>query len=264
MASRKKTSSSIQSSIAALVRQAVEEAVATELARAQATIESTVQAQVNAALKATAAPVGGRTSNAKDAGVLRYLARHPDSRLEEIAAGLRKPSATLKPVMVRLVQQGDLRKSGVARGTRYRLSTTTRAAPARGKAARDKTGKRVRRSADDLDKLAGRIHGYVTKHPDSRSEQIAEGLNVPSKDLVRPLKMLLQQKAISSKGKARGTQYAATGRAPKGAASGTKPARKKAKKVTATAGKKASKKVRKKKGGSRRGTARKKASRSRS
>ncbi len=195
--------------------------MAAELERAQATIEAAVKAQVAAAVKTTVtanASAGARTLGGNDVSVLRWIASHPNSRLEEIATGMRRQSATLKPVVARLVRDGHMKKSGAARGTRYR---TAGSAVARATAAPGSRSKRVRRSAEDLDKLAARIHAYLGKHPGSRSEEIALALSTPSKELVRPLKLLLSQKAISAKGKARGTQYTASARAPKPSGGGT-------------------------------------------
>lgn len=71
------------------------------------------------------------------------------------------------------------------------------------------TGKRGRRSAEDLEALGGKILSYIKKNPDQRAEQIAAGLGITTKDMVRPVAILLEQKSLKRAGERRGTTYAA-------------------------------------------------------
>ena len=67
--------------------------------------------------------------------------------------------------------------------------------------------KRLRRSAEDLDKLADRIMKYVEKNEGCRMEDLSSSIGMPTKDLRRPLQLLLEEKTLKTKGKKRGTQY---------------------------------------------------------
>ena len=70
-------------------------------------------------------------------------------------------------------------------------------------------GTRIRRSADDIEKLAGSFLSYVQKNPGQRLEQIAVALGEASKDLKRPVQMLLADRELRTKGQKRGTTYLA-------------------------------------------------------
>ncbi|HKY34679.1 MAG TPA: hypothetical protein VJN18_01960 [Polyangiaceae bacterium] len=66
-----------------------------------------------------------------------------------------------------------------------------------------------RRSADELQELATGVLGYIRKNPGQRAEQIADGMSTTTKELARPLSMLLADKAIKTEGVKRGTTYMA-------------------------------------------------------
>ncbi|OGQ14097.1 MAG: hypothetical protein A2138_21355 [Deltaproteobacteria bacterium RBG_16_71_12] len=54
--------------------------------------------------------------------LLREIARKPGLRIEQIAKNLGVPSKSLKAPVARLVKAKKLKKSGQARGTKYRLA----------------------------------------------------------------------------------------------------------------------------------------------
>jgi hypothetical protein len=69
--------------------------------------------------------------------------------------------------------------------------------------------KGAKRTANEIDELLGHTLKFIKSNPGSRSEQIAEGLDVTTKDLVLPITKLFEGKAIKSTGQKRGTKYTA-------------------------------------------------------
>ena len=80
-----------------------------------------------------------------------------------------------------------------------------------------KSGKRVRRTIEDLEAYAERISAFVQSHPDSGVVAIAKGVNLSTKDVKRPIQMLLAAKRIRTEGQKRGTTYFAGGKGAKAA-----------------------------------------------
>lgn len=74
-------------------------------------------------------------------------------------------------------------------------------------AVRSKRQKRAKRTAEELDSLIKRLRTYVVKNPGQRIEQIGRSLDVPTKELVLPVKKLMSDKQISTKGERRATVY---------------------------------------------------------
>lgn len=86
------------------------------------------------------------------------------------------------------------------------------AQPRRGAARAARTvkapsGKRIRRSAEDLDKLGERIVAFIDKNPGARMEDISKGLRRQTKELRRPVQILMAEKRVRTKGQKRATQY---------------------------------------------------------
>jgi hypothetical protein len=79
------------------------------------------------------------------------------------------------------------------------------AAPAAPKAA--KPGKRARRSAADVEQVAGQVLAYVQGNPGSRLEEIGRGLKVDTAGLKGPIKVLLGTGRLRTEGQKRGTKY---------------------------------------------------------
>jgi hypothetical protein len=57
--------------------------------------------------------------------------------------------------------------------------------------------------------MIGHVLKFIKSNPGSRSEQIAQGLGVGTKDLVLPINKLFETKAIKSTGQRRGMKYTA-------------------------------------------------------
>lgn len=68
-------------------------------------------------------------------------------------------------------------------------------------------GKGAKRSSGELDKLADSFHGFVAKHPGLRIEQINKQLGTSTKDLALPIRKLIAEGAIKTKGEKRSTAY---------------------------------------------------------
>lgn len=95
---------------------------------------------------------------------------------------------------------------GGARGGRPRAAAPA-AAPAQEKRG-GRRGKRGRRSSADLQGTIDAIVKALSKASEGlRSEQLQKTLGLAKKDVVRPLQLALQQKAIKKKGQKRGTTY---------------------------------------------------------
>ncbi len=67
--------------------------------------------------------------------------------------------------------------------------------------------KGAKRSSGELDKLADSFHGFVAKHPGLRIEQINKQLGTTTKDLALPIRKLITDGAIKTKGEKRSTTY---------------------------------------------------------
>jgi hypothetical protein len=89
---------------------------------------------------------------------------------------------------------------GEAKPVRPKLGRKLRQAP-----TRSAGGERSPEAGEQVERL---VLAYLKKNPDSRVEQIAEGLgSYSTKDLARPIKKLLADKALVKKGQRRGTTY---------------------------------------------------------
>ncbi len=84
------------------------------------------------------------------------------------------------------------------------------------KARPSKKGGRIRRTTEDLDAMGAAITDHVQVNPGARLEQISSAIGEPSKDLKRPIQILLAAGRLRTEGKKRGTMYfASSGRATK-------------------------------------------------
>ncbi len=143
------------------------------------------------------------------------------TRVEEFAAEL---STMVRQAALEAVEDA-IRGEGLGLSTRKAGRPTKAKAAGRKAVSRTSTGRRRRRTAEELVEMQSDLVTYVTKNPGERLEQIALGMNIDSQDLKRPIQMLLESKDISKEGQRRGTMYF-----PKGAArpKAAKKARKKA------------------------------------
>ncbi len=69
--------------------------------------------------------------------------------------------------------------------------------------------KGAKRSPEALQALTDDLYRYVSKHPGQRIEQISAGMGVTTKELNLPVKKLIGDKLISTKGQKRATSYTA-------------------------------------------------------
>ena len=67
--------------------------------------------------------------------------------------------------------------------------------------------KGAKRTGNELDKLADNFHAFVGKHPGLRIEQINKQLGTSTKDLALPIRKLISEGALKTKGAKRSTTY---------------------------------------------------------
>jgi hypothetical protein len=67
--------------------------------------------------------------------------------------------------------------------------------------------KGAKRTPEELEALTKKLRAAIAKQPGQRIEQIGAGLGVATKELVLPVKKLLGEKSISTKGQKRATTY---------------------------------------------------------
>ena len=64
-----------------------------------------------------------------------------------------------------------------------------------------------KRTASELDKLGDRFHDFVSKHPGLRIEQINKQLGTSTKDLALPIRKMIADGTLKTKGEKRSTAY---------------------------------------------------------
>jgi hypothetical protein len=67
--------------------------------------------------------------------------------------------------------------------------------------------KGAKRTPAELEALVKKFHAHVVKNPGQRIEQIGQVLAIPTKELALPVKRLMSEKKLSSKGQKRATTY---------------------------------------------------------
>jgi hypothetical protein len=67
--------------------------------------------------------------------------------------------------------------------------------------------KGAKRNATDLDKLGDDFHAFVSKHPGMRIEQINKQLDTTTKDLALPIRKMIADGSLKTKGEKRSTTY---------------------------------------------------------
>jgi predicted HTH transcriptional regulator len=72
-----------------------------------------------------------------------------------------------------------------------------------------KRGRNGKRTPEEIEAQAEKLHAFIAKNPDMRAEQIAKANRLTTTELVRPIKKLVEAKKIKASGVARGTTYAA-------------------------------------------------------
>ena len=68
-------------------------------------------------------------------------------------------------------------------------------------------GRGAKRTAGELDKLGERFLEFVGKHPGLRIEQINRQLGTTTRDLALPIRKLIAEGALKTKGEKRSTAY---------------------------------------------------------
>ena len=68
-------------------------------------------------------------------------------------------------------------------------------------------GRGAKRSSVELDKLGDRFHDFVGKHPGLRIEQINKQLGTSTKDLALPIRKMISDGSLKTKGEKRSTTY---------------------------------------------------------
>jgi hypothetical protein len=79
-------------------------------------LRGAAEPDVRAARSASRAATGSRLT---PAGVLGYLAAHPASNGEALARALGTDTKALRPILRELIDSGQVKAKGRARGTRY-------------------------------------------------------------------------------------------------------------------------------------------------
>lgn len=134
-----------------------------------------------------------------------------ESRLQSrIDAFVDEISAIVREAAVEAVRSTLMAGGGVPVPRRGKAGATKKGAARKAaKAARKKTksGRRVRRSAADLETLGARFLAHVKSHPGLRLEQIAKSLRRDTADLKRPVTLLMEAKKLRTEGQKRGTKY---------------------------------------------------------
>lgn len=64
-----------------------------------------------------------------------------------------------------------------------------------------------RRSSEDVASMADVLLEHIQKHPGQRGEEIAEALQTDTRTIRLPLKKLIEERKVKTKGQARGTSY---------------------------------------------------------
>jgi hypothetical protein len=75
-----------------------------------------------------------------------------------------------------------------------------------------RTARVEKRTESQLEALAGSLHEFVSRHPGLRIEQINKELSTTTKALALPIRHLIAEGAIKTKGARRSTSYFASDR----------------------------------------------------
>jgi len=122
------------------------------------------------------------------------------SRVEAFAEEL---SALIRDSAMETVREALGGSAAPRRGGRGGRAAAS-SAPVRGSSRREKGQKR---DPGEIERLTGRLLDYVKGNPGQRIEQIAAGMNTVTKELNLPVKKLISQKSLKTKGQKRATQY---------------------------------------------------------
>jgi hypothetical protein len=79
-----------------------------------------------------------------------------------------------------------------------------------GRVGRPRGGRGAKRSSADLEALSERFASFVKANPGLRIEQINKQLGTTTKDLALPIRKMIADGSLKTKGEKRSTQYFAT------------------------------------------------------
>lgn len=122
------------------------------------------------------------------------------SRVEAFAEEL---SALIRDSAMETVREALGGGSAPRRGVRGGRAAAP-SAPVRGGGRREKGQKR---DPSEIERLTSRLLDYVKGNGGQRIEQIAAGMGTVTKELNLPVKKLIAQKSLKTKGQKRATQY---------------------------------------------------------
>jgi len=105
--------------------------------------------------------------------------------------------------------------AGAARGSTGAGPVTRAPTAAPVRAGRPPGGRGAKRTQEDLDALSNQLASFVKSNPGLRVEQINKQLGTSTKDLALPIRKLLADSVITSKGQKRSTTYFPGRKAPK-------------------------------------------------
>ena len=103
-------------------------------------------------------------------------------------------------------------RGGIAAAVVSAVSSASAVSPPVG---RPRGGRGAKRTAEDLEALSNQLASFVKANPGLRVEQINKELGTVTKDLALPIRKLLADGVITSKGQKRSTTYFAGKKAPK-------------------------------------------------
>jgi hypothetical protein len=93
------------------------------------------------------------------------------------------------------------------RATRAGTAAVAVAAPSVGRVGRPRGGRGGKRTPADLEALSERVGSFVKANPGLRIEQINKQLGTTTKDLALPIRKLVADGVINTKGQKRSTTY---------------------------------------------------------
>ena len=93
----------------------------------------------------------------------------------------------------------DASSSSTGRAPKATRAAVTTAGTRRGKGAK--------RAPEELEALTKKLRTFIAKNPGQRVEQIGKSLDMPTKELALPIKKLIAEKQIGTKGQKRATTY---------------------------------------------------------
>ena len=121
------------------------------------------------------------------------------SRVEAFAEEL---SALIRDSAMETVREA-LGGAAPRRGARGGRAAAASTAPVRG----GRREKGQKRDPGEIERLTGRLLDYIKGNAGQRIEQIAAGMGTVTKELNLPVKKLIAQKSLKTKGQKRATQY---------------------------------------------------------